>query len=236
MIDILLGRKQETTSIMDSGGSAILVKLDASLNESHKYKNTVTSYPVEQGLDISDHVRQEPETFSLEGIVTNSPVSFFPILTDFKTIINGGKDRVMTAYEALLLIAGRKLVKTPNGSGDFVNITIETKPKIIDISTHLRVFSDMILEDLTFDFDNKTGDALPFKAQAKRVRKVTTKGATINFTTGGLYGSAGTPDQTGAEAKGAQQTKDPPVEHISALKALQNGKGITGMFKQAFAR
>jgi hypothetical protein len=222
MLDILLGRKREGPSISESGGTAILVKLDASLFQSHKYKNKATAYPVESGMDITDHVRQEPEQFEIEGLVTNSPVSFFPLLTDFKTIVNGGKDRVMTAYEALLLICGRKMVKMPEMSGNLINITIETKPKIVDIQTNLRVFNDMIIEDLSFDFDNKTGDALPFKASARRIRRVTTRQATINYTSGTGSGSYGTPDQVADAPKGNQEVK--PKQIGSTLGYLSRGK------------
>jgi hypothetical protein len=232
MVDILLGRKKDPPSIKETGSSAVLLQLDACLSQSHKYQNKVTSYPVETGLDIADHIRQEPEQITIEGIVTNSPVSFFPLLTDFKTVVNGGKDRVMTAYETLLLVAGRKLVKVPDLKGEKINTTIETKPKLIDISANLRVFNDMVIEDLDFDFDNKTGDSLPFKATAKRIRKATTQQSTINYTSGSLYGSGGTPDQTDTADKGQQQTK--PEQHMSGLKALSSGEGMTGLLSHAF--
>jgi hypothetical protein len=211
MLDILLGRIKQAPSFSESGGTAILLKLDACLSQSHKYSNKATSYPVESGLDITDHIRQEPEQFSIEGIITNSPVSFFPLLTSFSTIVNRGKDRVMTAYEALLLICGRKMVRVPEMSGNFINTTIEAKPKIVDISTNLRVFNDMVIENLTFDFDGKTGDALPFKADAKRIRRVTTSASTINFSNGsGSIGAAGTPDQVDESQKAIQETPKVP--------------------------
>jgi hypothetical protein len=209
MLDILLGRIKQPPFFKETGKAAILLKLDACLSQSHKYANHVTAYPVESGLDISDHIRQDPETFSIEGIITNSPVSFLPLLTSFATIVNGGKDRVMTAYEALLLIAGRKLVKVPDIKGEFIRTTIESKPLIVDISTNLRVFNDMIIENLTFDFDAKTGDALPFKAEAKRIRKVTTASTTINFTnSSGAIGAVGTTDQADNSQKAVQETEE----------------------------
>ena len=197
-----------------------MLKLDACLSQSHKYKNKATAYPVESGMDITDHIRQEPEQFEIEGMVTNSPVTFLPLLnkapspTELQTIVNKGKDRVMSAYEALLLICGRKLVKVPE--------MIETKPKIVDIQTNLRVFNDMIIEDLSFDFDNKTGDALPFKASAKRIRRVTTRQATINYTSGTGSGAYGTPDQVADAPKGTQEIKPKPVG--STLGFLSRGK------------
>lgn len=209
MLDILLGRIKQPPFFSESGGTAILLKLDACLTQSHKYANHATSYPVESGLDITDHIRQEPETFSIKGIVTNSPVMVFSLFnsasspTELQTIVNEGKDRVTTAYEALLLIVGRRMTGVPER---VVNTTEEIKPKLVDIQANLRVYNDMIIENLVFDFDEKTGDALPFTADAKRIRKVTTAASTINFTnSNGAIGAAGVTDQVDESQKGVQE-------------------------------
>jgi hypothetical protein len=229
MLDILLGRIKQPPFFTESGGTAILIKLDACLSQSHKYQNHATSYPVESGLNITDHIRQEPETFTIDGIVTNSPVSFLPLLTSFSTIVNGGKDRVMTAYEALLLIAGRSMYFKPQIKGDMIVSTNESKPKLVDIHANLRVFTDMIIENLTFDFDAKTGDALPFKCEAKRIRKVTTSASTINFTNDNAgSGAAGTSDQVEKAPKGVQEAPE-HLESWEVTLAKKAKNGVEGL-------
>lgn len=242
MIDILLGRKLTPPQFKQTGKSAIFLQLDACISQSHQYKNVITSFPIENGLDVTDHIRQEPDQFIIEGIVTNSPVQYLSFATssspsqvgDFKSVVNSGKDRVLTAYEALLMMSGRKIVKMPGTvTSNFVNYVIESKPMLIDISTQLRVFNDMIFEDLQFDFDNKTGDALPFKATCKRVRKINVSSVNVNYTVTRLYGAAGTDDQTTSENKGNQNTIEPTSSHKSALKAAADSKGLangTGAF------
>ncbi|HMD69642.1 MAG TPA: hypothetical protein VKF42_12230 [Chitinivibrionales bacterium] len=207
MIDLLLGRKKDPPSLKKTGASAILLQLDAGISERHSYKNRVTKYPVEKGLDVTDHIRQEPESFVLEGIVSNSPIAQIPFLSDYKAIVNQGKDRVMSAYEALLLIMGRKMVKVPTMTAADVNMTIPSKPLLVDISANLRVFNDMVFEELEFDFDAKTGDSLPFKATACRIVKVSTSKTTINFVSTSAGGAAGTDDQVDQDDKGTQETK-----------------------------
>jgi hypothetical protein len=207
MIDLLLGRKKDPPSFKKTGASAILLQLDAGISERHSYKNRVTKYPVEKGLDITDHIKQEPESFVLEGIVSNSPIAQIPFLSDYNAIVNQGKDRVMSAYEALLLIAGRKMVKVPTMTGADEKTTIATKPLVVDIAANLRVFNDMVIEELDFDFDAKTGDALPFKATACRIVKVSTSKTTINFVSTSAGGAGGTDDQVDKDDKGTQETK-----------------------------
>jgi hypothetical protein len=207
MIDLLLGRKKEPPSIKQTGKAAILIQLDAGISERHSYNNKITKYPVETGLDVSEHIRQDPESFTMEGFVTNSPIAQIPFLSDYKAIVNQGNDRVMTAYEALLLIMGRRMVKIPSMTSDDVNYTIPSKPLLVDISTHLRVFNNMAFENLEFDFDSKTGDSLPFKVTACRVVKASTSQATINFLNAGAAGAGGVADQMDTKDEGTQAVK-----------------------------
>jgi hypothetical protein len=50
------------------------VWIDVSVRESHEVTADVTRHPVEEGTDISDHIRPEPRTISIEGLVTNHPL------------------------------------------------------------------------------------------------------------------------------------------------------------------
>ncbi len=233
MLDLLLGRKLEPPSFRSIDGKTVLLRLDACIAQSHQYKNQVSEYPVEDGLNAADHILQEPESVTIEGTVSNSPVTGAPFINapavgDRDTIVGDGKDRVMTAYEILLRISGRRLVRLPDMKGELVRETIPSKPLMFDLSTKLRVFTDMVIEELTFDFDKTTGDALPFKATCKRIRKVATKESTINYAIGVLYGAAGVEDQTTFEDKGQQQPKEPTEEHMSGIQAFATTKGSIG--------
>jgi hypothetical protein len=48
--------------------------IDVSVREHHALDAEVTDHPVEQGADISDHIRVNPETLQIDGIVTNQPL------------------------------------------------------------------------------------------------------------------------------------------------------------------
>lgn len=66
-LSILFGRKYDRTSI----GSVVL---DAVLSEDHTYNSRVTNYPIENGLVISDHIINEPETVQITGVVSDTPL------------------------------------------------------------------------------------------------------------------------------------------------------------------
>lgn len=47
---------------------------DIVTSESHDHTNEVTEYPVETGVDISDHVRIKPDTVTIVGEITMTPI------------------------------------------------------------------------------------------------------------------------------------------------------------------
>lgn len=79
--------------------------LDANVSQSHVAANTVTEYPIESGSVVSDHVIRKPDTLSITGLISATPVE-------------GGDqvDKINSAYEKLLEIRNNRLpvyVSTP---------------------------------------------------------------------------------------------------------------------------
>lgn len=58
----------------DDGGQTIFVSFDATISETIEDLATITDHPVEDGVVISDHARDEPPTVLIEGIITNVPM------------------------------------------------------------------------------------------------------------------------------------------------------------------
>ncbi len=52
-----------------------VIEIDSVLDESHTLTSTVTDHPVENGFNISDHSRPDPDTVSLRCFVSNTPLS-----------------------------------------------------------------------------------------------------------------------------------------------------------------
>ena len=228
MIELLVGRKRPPV-IYSQDSDVAWIELDACISQNHSYKNQVTKYPVESGVDITDHVRQEPDRLKIEGHITNTPVRWLNGLFSRNVAGNSGADRVISAYESLLLVSGRKVTKT----GDTITTSQFSKPLLVDIVVRYRVFTDMIMESLEFPFDDKTGDAIEFSAEFVKIRKAITTDATVNYTNGKKYGSGGAEDQLEVKNnKGNQATTTPLDKRFSGLMAAQQGGGIIGAFSQ----
>lgn len=54
------------------------VELDVTLREQHRHTSRVTTFPVEDGSILSDHIINEPTIVVLEGIITDSPLQILP--------------------------------------------------------------------------------------------------------------------------------------------------------------
>lgn len=106
----------------------------------------VTAFPVEDGGDITDHVRILPEKVSIEGVVSDTPIG-----------------------EAAVERAGS--VQLPSEEArDKMNSLFG---KIIKVITPNRVYRKVTLESLTEVEDASTGDAYKFTATFCEVRLVT---------------------------------------------------------------
>lgn len=198
MVQILVGR----SSNLAGAGNLVLLTLDADLSQEHEYKNRITSFPVENGLDITDHVRQEPDEIKIEGIVSDSP--------DPSNVVNfNGNSDAITAYDALCTIAGRGIV---SGESSYPDEYIA--PTMVDIiGTKNRIFTDMICENLTFPFTVQTGDAIHFTATFKKVRIASTSLAVINYTVS-KSAPAGTQDAIQGNVDGGQQNAAPVLDSL----------------------
>jgi hypothetical protein len=187
MVEILWGRSGGTAM-----GGLVLLTLDAALSQEHEYHNKATSFPVEFGLDITDHIRQEPDECKIEGLVSNTP--------DGAAATDG--TFAASAYKALCAIAGRDFVSTETA-------TIQNeypKPILVDVIVRYRVFTDMILEHLSVPITPQTGEACHFSAHFKKIRKVAVNAANVNYTSSRIGGQDGVDVGQGSVDNGNQST------------------------------
>lgn len=93
VLSLLFGKKYAQSSV---GG----IFLDATLTEDHQYNARATSYPIETGGDITDHIINEPETLNITGIVTDTPLS---LLSSFNRSVDAF-NRLINIYQNKQLI------------------------------------------------------------------------------------------------------------------------------------
>lgn len=167
MLNILTNRNDPVTI-----GS---LELEVTLSEDHNYTNQITDYPIESGSNISDHVQKKPEQITITGKFSNSPIPVREGSLDF-FIKGAGENRVNKALEDLLTIAGYALPKQGKGiQTEETTVFIPEKvttPLVVDIVSILRIYTNMICTQLTFNIRQTTGQGLDFTAGFKRIETV----------------------------------------------------------------
>jgi hypothetical protein len=68
------GAQLTTFKPQDPADGAISVALDATLSEGDEHSVTVTDHPIEDGASASDHIRDEPDQVTFDGIVSRTPI------------------------------------------------------------------------------------------------------------------------------------------------------------------
>lgn len=202
------------------GATIGVLQLDATVSEVHDYVNEVSEFPSENGDTVVDNIRLLPDRVTIEGLVTNSPVTglfdkIFDVVTgdsNVKEALRFSRDdtatRVESARDILLRIRG-SVIEGANKD-----------PQLVDIVTGLRKYTNMAMESLSFNRSGRTGQGLPFSATFVQVK--TADVATETFTEPTPEPSAEVSDKASTKTqKGKQkanETSDTTTENVSAIK------------------
>jgi len=131
----------------DPGRNAAIgsIILDATVEERHDYSNTITENPIEAGGFVTDHVYENPRMLDVTGEITDSPVQFFSALNGVNTRRIEAKDQLVALHKAR---------------------------EVVTVVTGLEIYTDVIMENLSFPRNQKTGQRLQFSATFKQAKFV----------------------------------------------------------------
>lgn len=115
--------------------------LDCATSETPVFAADVTSHPVEKGSDVTDNARVKPVQFTIEGIVSDTPMGVVKLEADRQ----GSATPSVTGYHRLLQIQS-------------------TKKLVTIVSDKYGTFLNMFLVTLSAPFTKDTGKSLMFTA------------------------------------------------------------------------
>lgn len=121
------------------------ITLDATVEERHEYSNTATDHPIEAGGFVTDHVYENPRVLDVSGEITDSPVQLFSALNGVSNRRIEAKDQLVALYQAR---------------------------EIVTVVTGLAIYTDMVMEGLTFPRNQQTGQRLQFSVTFKQIKIV----------------------------------------------------------------
>jgi len=173
------------------------IEVDTVLSETHSYSNQVTAYPTEGDELSTDNVQRNPEELVIEGISSDTPIR--EINSDLqKQALSSG--RVQVVFNKLLEYGGFE-VNQYNGKKILNKI-----PKVLTVITGLKVYTDMIITQLTIPRTYGSGQGLTFTVTFTKLIKVNTQFvAGVNLVSD--KAGTGTPDQTSSTTDKGQPEK-----------------------------
>lgn len=225
------------------GGEIKVVVFDATIRELHGHSAVATKHPVEQGAPVTDHVKPDPDTLSVDVHVTNTPVvspnvdgangevRSMSLRTEARAQAKGAKvsreGKVTAAeYESKGLRSAANVLQF-GGSFDRVGTVYEVLARLckegveVTVVTSLRQWDAMLISRVTVPREAKgSRHAATFQVDFSEVRFAETE-------------TVGTPEplETRAERarrRGAQGTEDAESEEDVSLAAqlLESSTGI----------
>jgi hypothetical protein len=135
------------TSITDQdSANHYTLAFDANVSEVDTFSATVTDHPVEDGANVSDHIRDDPDEIQIDAIFTRTPVETLGL------VISEVSTRAETMWQGL-----KQIFK--NHSPVTVNTTVDNYP-------------DMLITSLSRKRSATTGETVSFSLRCKHIVKV----------------------------------------------------------------
>lgn len=186
-------------------GENIEVVLDAVITEVFDNTVTVTENPVELGAQITDHSIIQPRTYTMEAVVSNTPLGFTGLQETAGNIIDS-----VTGFFGDS--TGTGLTRAQAAYRDLVNIQSAREP--ITVQTGLNLLPNLLITRISSARTKDTSGALFFTADLREV--IIVESETIerpdDITTGNIRMGASTP-----ENQGRQLQQELPADSRSIL-------------------
>ena len=185
---LLFGRTPKSTKIGE------FLVIDATISLATNQSAEVSNLPIEKQEDITDHIRVNPLTLTIEGFISNAP------LDQISSVLGGLAGGALGALGASSKIGGAAAVGTGLGAAlgstlggalselfrdindsDYPKKAMEAllkaqkerKPFSITTFFSDTLYKNMVITDLDFPQDKESGDGLRFTMTTQQVELVT---------------------------------------------------------------
>ncbi len=160
-----------TTITWETGGRSVAVTLDAATEQGFEVTAEPTDHAVERGADITDHVKPNHRTFTVSGVITNTP------------IVDDGSGPVRGSERSRPLGGGRSVrVFAWDEDHDRVAVADALLADLVDAgglvtySTSLRPeVTDLVVTRYKAARSSVIGDAVQVDLELRRVRLVSVR-------------------------------------------------------------
>lgn len=142
---------------VDGGERAGILEFDLLVSESHSRSNTVTSHPVENGGTITDHIKNELEQGTLNGLVSSHSIRLrtFNDIGDLLEDTFGFVDAEQRAFDTLEAIWKARIPVT--------------------ITTLMKVYDNVAITNISVNKSESDGKSITFSIGFRQLKTVSLK-------------------------------------------------------------
>lgn len=138
-----IGIVEDLSELANSPSLDALFTSDLTISEEHRVQNQITDHKIEGGGNISDNVRLLPRSFSVTGLITDTP---------------SGLESLFIAPELI-----NQLTQVPRRLQAYNTLkSLAISGALLDVTTSLEIYQNMIIEDWHVPIDVNTGRAIKF--------------------------------------------------------------------------
>lgn len=182
LVSLLTGNTLARSKFQSGVDGSDLLVIDVVLSVTPEYESEVTEHPVEDGADITDHVRVKNFKLSMEGIASETPINLSSSLVGLVSAAGGiAGSKLAGAYGKAAL--GGKVGAAVAGIGintqlgkrspaetmrEFLIGLVQSR-QLFKLWTPQRRYDNLVMVSVSFPKDQSTGRALKFSAQMREI-------------------------------------------------------------------
>ncbi len=179
------------------------ITMDAVISETITNTLRITKNPVELGADITDHAIIEPKQYTLDAVITDSP------LLGVNSIDNVGQSISSSGFFG----SSSEDSRTRSQAAFDALVALQESRQPIEVQTGLTFYRDMLISDITITQDKDSSRAIFFNAKLTQV--ILTSTEEINFPQDQL--EAPVTQQQGSSPIDEGQKQPLPIESDSSI-------------------
>lgn len=139
------------------------------ISEKHSLKFRVSDHPLQDGSTISDHVHQEMQECTVEGMFTNHPLRKLEEVNEVKF-----KDEYATIDV--------KPTVSNTALANFEKLKLLAKQrKSVRLVCSLEIYPKMVITGIDYDRDSKSGSSIRFTMTLRELKTVSLKATTVTY-------------------------------------------------------
>lgn len=212
---------------------ADVIVVDATTREVPTYEADLSKNPVEDGPDVTDHIRIRPVRLEIEGVISETPLT---LASSVQGLVASGLGGIAgRATGSSLVGAAATVVGGAIGAklfGESKNPALEAYKKLLDlfskrepftVTSKLESYANMVITKLTFPRDPRTGKALIFNATFEQIQVVVAKTARVKALRSDVKHTGG-----GKDSLGNQSSNPADANTQSNATILRSGWQLAG--------